>query len=80
MYSPGLGQHYCVECAKHHESDAALQAHWKGKVHKRRCRALKAPAYTQEEADAAAGLGRAAETRSPKADVEAVPTPIAVET
>jgi hypothetical protein len=56
--SPGLGQHYCVECAKHFESDEALKSHWKSKVHKRRCRALREPAYTQEEADRAAGLGR----------------------
>ncbi|KAF9509643.1 hypothetical protein BS47DRAFT_1487857 [Hydnum rufescens UP504] len=28
---PGLGQHYCVECAKYLESDIALKSHWKGK-------------------------------------------------
>jgi hypothetical protein len=33
---PGLGQYYCVECAKWFESDANLTAHSKGKVHKRR--------------------------------------------
>ncbi|KAF8586464.1 hypothetical protein K439DRAFT_1408863 [Ramaria rubella] len=55
---PGLAQHYCVECAKYFETDHALNAHWKGKVHKRRCKALKEPAYTIEEAERAAGLGR----------------------
>jgi bud site selection protein 20 len=33
---PGLGQHYCTECAKWFESEANLGAHRKGKVHKRR--------------------------------------------
>ncbi|KAI0286049.1 hypothetical protein BGY98DRAFT_1087105 [Russula aff. rugulosa BPL654] len=55
---PGLAQHYCVECAKYYESDSALQSHWRSKVHKRRCRALKEPAYTIEESERAAGLGR----------------------
>lgn len=57
-FSPGLGQHYCVECAKHFESGEALKSHWRSKVHKRRCKALREPAYTQEEAEKAAGLGR----------------------
>ncbi|KAF8074501.1 hypothetical protein FPV67DRAFT_584292 [Lyophyllum atratum] len=55
---PGLAQHYCVECAKYYETDAALQSHWRSKVHKRRCKELKQPAYTIEEAERAAGLGR----------------------
>ncbi|KAH7335564.1 hypothetical protein B0J17DRAFT_617604 [Rhizoctonia solani] len=55
---PGLAQHYCVECAKYYETDAALRSHWKGKVHKRRCKQLKEPAYTIEEAERAGGLGR----------------------
>ncbi|EIN09633.1 hypothetical protein PUNSTDRAFT_113065 [Punctularia strigosozonata HHB-11173 SS5] len=54
---PGLAQHYCVECAKYFETDNALQSHWKSKVHKRRCKQLKEPAYTIEEAERAAGLG-----------------------
>ncbi|KAH9990581.1 hypothetical protein BJV77DRAFT_947209 [Russula vinacea] len=55
---PGLAQHYCVECAKYYETDSALQSHWRSKVHKRRCKALKEPAYTIEESERAAGLGR----------------------
>ncbi|KAI9477434.1 hypothetical protein LPJ78_001640 [Coemansia sp. RSA 989] len=53
---PGLGQHYCVECAKHYIDDAALERHRRGREHKRRVRDLKVPAYTQKEAEAAAGL------------------------
>ncbi|KAG8898302.1 hypothetical protein FRB99_007541, partial [Tulasnella sp. 403] len=48
---PGLGQHYCVECARYFESDLALNSHWKTKVHKKRVRMLKEPAYTVEEAE-----------------------------
>lgn len=33
---PGLGQNYCLECAKFFESEANMLAHKKGKVHKRR--------------------------------------------
>ncbi|KAH8830064.1 hypothetical protein DL96DRAFT_1461629 [Flagelloscypha sp. PMI_526] len=55
---PGLAQHYCVECAKYFESDHALKTHWKTKIHKRRCKQLREPAYTIEEAEQAAGLGR----------------------
>jgi len=33
---PGLGQNYCLECAKFFESEANMLAHQKGKVHKRR--------------------------------------------
>ncbi|KAJ3510806.1 hypothetical protein NLJ89_g4474 [Agrocybe chaxingu] len=56
--TPGLAQHYCVECAKYYETDSALQSHWRSKVHKRRLKQLKEPAYTIEEAERAAGLGR----------------------
>lgn len=33
---PGLGKHYCVECAKWFESEHNMVAHTKGKNHKRR--------------------------------------------
>ncbi|KAL1718492.1 hypothetical protein EV715DRAFT_201104 [Schizophyllum commune] len=66
---PGLAQHYCVECAKYFETDAALHTHWRSKLHKRRCKRLAEPAYTIEEAEAAAGLGR--DTRRARAVPEA---------
>lgn len=43
---------------RYFETDAALKSHWKGKVHKRRCKQLKEPVYTIEESEMAAGLGR----------------------
>ncbi len=33
---PGLGRHYCVECAKWFETESSLVLHGKGKPHKRR--------------------------------------------
>lgn len=33
---PGLGQHYCVECAKWFEAENNLVQHRKGKPHKKR--------------------------------------------
>jgi len=33
---PGLGQFYCVECAKWFESEHSLVTHRKGSTHKRR--------------------------------------------
>lgn len=45
---------------RYYETDAALTSHWRSKVHKRRLKTLKEPAYTIEEAERAAGLGREA--------------------
>lgn len=53
---PGLGQHYCIHCAKYMESAMALKTHLKSKVHKRRVKELKSMPYTQEVADAANGV------------------------
>ena len=43
---------------RYYETNAALLSHWRSKVHKRRCKQLKEPAYTIEESERAAGLGR----------------------
>lgn len=53
---PGLGRHYCIECAKWFECEANLVAHRRGKPHKRRVKQLKEGPYTHKEADAAVGL------------------------
>lgn len=53
---PGLGQHYCVECAKYFIDGQALTVHTKSKVHRRRLKDLKDAPYTQKDADLAAGL------------------------
>ncbi|KAI4097185.1 MAG: hypothetical protein LQ344_000595 [Seirophora lacunosa] len=53
---PGLGQFYCVECAKWFESEYSMVQHRRGKNHKRRIRMLKEEPYSQKEADAAVGL------------------------
>jgi bud site selection protein 20 len=47
-----------VNLHRYFETDSALNSHWRSKVHKRRCKQLKEPAYTIEEAERASGLGR----------------------
>ncbi|VEU21425.1 DEKNAAC102768 [Brettanomyces naardenensis] len=53
---PGLGQYYCIHCAKHFQDNKALAQHLKSKLHKRRVKQLKVNPYTTLEAEAAAGL------------------------
>ncbi|MCJ1351680.1 MAG: Bud site selection protein 20 [Icmadophila ericetorum] len=53
---PGLGQWYCIECAKWFEGEHNLIQHRRGKNHKRRVRSLRVEAYSQKEAEAAVGL------------------------
>ncbi|QUC19613.1 uncharacterized protein UV8b_03854 [Ustilaginoidea virens] len=38
---PGLGRHYCIECAKWFDTEATLCAHRRGKPHKRRVKQLR---------------------------------------
>lgn len=52
---PGLGQHYCIECARYFQNEVVLRGHQKTKVHKRRVKLIKEGPYTQLEAEAAAG-------------------------
>lgn len=52
---PGLGQYYCVECAKYFENQITLDRHTKGKIHKRRLKDLKQRPYTPLESQASAG-------------------------
>ncbi|KAJ4388167.1 hypothetical protein N0V93_008774 [Gnomoniopsis smithogilvyi] len=53
---PGLGRHYCIECAKWYDMESTLIAHRRGKPHKRRVKQLKEEPYTQKTAEAAVGL------------------------
>ncbi|KAJ3043317.1 Bud site selection protein 20 [Rhizophlyctis rosea] len=53
---PGLGQHYCLQCARYFTTAASLNDHIKTKLHKKRLKALKEEPYTQKEAELAAGL------------------------
>ncbi|PNY26714.1 Zinc finger protein bud20 [Tolypocladium capitatum] len=38
---PGLGRHYCVECARWFDTEATLITHRRGKPHKRRVHQLR---------------------------------------
>ena len=53
---PGLGQFYCIPCARYFVDLPALGDHNRGKTHKKRLRDLKQPLYTQKDADRAVGL------------------------
>lgn len=53
---PGLGQYYCVYCAKYFLNLNAFKSHLKGKVHKRRVKELSVNPYTTLESEAATGL------------------------
>ncbi|KAL4798571.1 putative C2H2 finger domain protein [Aspergillus venezuelensis] len=69
---PGLGKHYCVECAKWFESDYNLVAHRKGKNHKRRVRLLREEPHSQKIAEAAVGLTTDNGVRSHEANSMAI--------
>ncbi|KAJ3079100.1 Bud site selection protein 20 [Physocladia obscura] len=53
---PGLGQFYCIHCAKYFISAHAMAVHSASKPHKKRVKELKTPPYTQKDAEAAVGL------------------------
>lgn len=52
---PGLGQYYCIHCAKYFLDNNALKGHLRGKVHKRRVKELSVNPYTNLESEAATG-------------------------
>lgn len=52
---PGLGQYYCIHCAKYFLDNTALKGHLRGKVHKRRVKELSVNPYTSLESEAATG-------------------------
>ena len=54
---PGLGQHYCVTCARYFISEQSIQTHYKTKEHKKRYKMVKTEVpYTIEEAEKAGGV------------------------
>ncbi|PLW20299.1 hypothetical protein PCANC_08480 [Puccinia coronata f. sp. avenae] len=53
----GAGKFPCVECARFFVDSRSLTEHQRGKVHKRRVKALADGPYNLEEAMRAAGLG-----------------------
>ncbi|KAL5337919.1 hypothetical protein BJX70DRAFT_368032 [Aspergillus crustosus] len=69
---PGLGKHYCVECAKWFESEYNMVAHTKGKNHKRRVRLLREEPHSQKLAEAAIGLTTDNGVRSQETDTMAM--------
>jgi len=56
---PGLGQFYCITCARHFINAVTLAVHNKTKPHKRKIKLALEKPYSQAEADAAAGMGPA---------------------
>ncbi|CAG8486966.1 583_t:CDS:2 [Funneliformis caledonium] len=52
---PGLGQFYCIPCARHFINSEAHNEHQRGKNHKKRVKLLKEIPYTQAEAESAVG-------------------------
>jgi bud site selection protein 20 len=77
---PGLGQHYCIECAQYYADEASLkvctsmrvecmltiQGHLRGTRHKKRVKLLQEVPYSHEEADLAAGIRPARSVRPPR--------------
>ncbi|CCH42448.1 Bud site selection protein [Wickerhamomyces ciferrii] len=54
-YKIGMGQFYCIHCAKYFEDDYSIKAHYKSKIHKRRVKAINERPYTNLESEAASG-------------------------
>ena len=52
---PGLGQYYCIFCAKYFVSKPVLENHYKTKEHKKRVKATKEKPYTIEDSKLFAG-------------------------
>ena len=55
-YKPGLGQYYCVTCARYFIAEQAMTVHLKTKEHKKRIKTTKVIPYSHEEANRAGGL------------------------
>mmetsp|Transcript_81659 Transcript_81659/g.214355 ORF Transcript_81659/g.214355 Transcript_81659/m.214355 type:complete len:120 (-) Transcript_81659:51-410(-) len=53
---PGMGQFYCIACARFFVSAETKAAHEKSKLHKRRLQKAKDEPHTQRDAEIAAGM------------------------
>ena len=54
---PGMGQIYCIPCARYFISTDVMNLHTRSKTHKQALRRLKEEPYTHDEAMRAAGMG-----------------------
>ncbi|KAG9144618.1 hypothetical protein Leryth_027588 [Lithospermum erythrorhizon] len=55
---PGLGQFYCLHCARYFANETVRDDHFKTKRHKKRVKQMMGPApHNQIDADLAAGMG-----------------------
>lgn len=46
---PGMGQYYCVACARYFKDLDNLESHERSKPHKRRCKALQESPHRGED-------------------------------
>lgn len=53
---PGLGQYYCLTCARYFINKDTLDKHCRTKPHKRKLKLALEKPYSQKEAEAAAGM------------------------
>ncbi|TPX32042.1 hypothetical protein SmJEL517_g04773 [Synchytrium microbalum] len=67
---PGLGQHYCLHCARYFVTQTVMDLHLKTKLHKKRVKTLLVQPYTLKESEEAAGLKTDNGTRSHVAVME----------
>lgn len=52
---PGLGQYYCIFCARYFVNQRTLDEHYKSKEHKKRVKTTKEKPYTIEDSKLFAG-------------------------
>eukprot|EP00405_Crypthecodinium_cohnii_P002881 CAMPEP_0194748444 /NCGR_PEP_ID=MMETSP0323_2-20130528/2570_1 /TAXON_ID=2866 ORGANISM="Crypthecodinium cohnii, Strain Seligo" /NCGR_SAMPLE_ID=MMETSP0323_2 /ASSEMBLY_ACC=CAM_ASM_000346 /LENGTH=119 /DNA_ID=CAMNT_0039662679 /DNA_START=57 /DNA_END=416 /DNA_ORIENTATION=+ len=53
---PGMGQFYCIACARFFQTAEIKAVHEKSKLHKRRMQKAKDTPHTQRDAEMAAGM------------------------
>ncbi|XP_023241118.1 zinc finger protein 593-like [Centruroides sculpturatus] len=66
----GNAQFYCLHCARYFIDNETLTKHFRSKVHKRRLKALEVEPYSQEEAEAAAGMGNYVQLKTRKVETQ----------